>query len=207
VLKNFVLVGSWCIFFYKKYFANQNYTTTLRTRDIDFLVPRPASIQTKTYLPDLMKDLGFIKGFRGKEGYMILEHPELSIEFLVAEKSRGTDKPVELPKLGMNAQALRYMELLAQDTIQIKEEKLSITLPHPINFAFHKLITASRRRNKAKSLRDRQSAIKILQELMLGAEERVMKKVFDALPSKWRQTLLRELKKMDEKEVIKILSS
>lgn len=72
-------------------------------------MPRPAAIKAKIKLPDLMKDLGFIKGFRGREGYMVLEHPELAIEFLVAEKHRGTDKPVSLPQLGMNAQALRWI--------------------------------------------------------------------------------------------------
>ena len=88
ILSDVILIGSWCMVFYKKYFLGHDYAPSIRTRDIDFLVPKPCVIRAKTDLAESMKDLGFIKGFRGREGYMILEHPELSIKFLVATWSR-----------------------------------------------------------------------------------------------------------------------
>ena len=115
VLKNMILIGSWCMPFYKEYFSGVEYLPSIKTRDIDFLIPHPAAIKLKADLTETMKDLGFIRGFRGREGYMILEHPDLAIEFLVPEKGKGTDKPVRLPLLGLNAQALRFLELLARD--------------------------------------------------------------------------------------------
>jgi len=41
ILKHVVLAGSWCTLFYEKYFAGTKYAATLKTRDIDFLIPRP----------------------------------------------------------------------------------------------------------------------------------------------------------------------
>ena len=65
---------------------------------------------------------------------------ELIIELLVPEKGRGTDKPFLLPMLGFNAQPLRFLDLLSQNTITIDADGTPVTLPHPVNFAIHKLI-------------------------------------------------------------------
>ena len=48
VLKNIVLVGSWCTLFYKDYFADVGYLAALRTRDMDLLIPHPAALRAKT---------------------------------------------------------------------------------------------------------------------------------------------------------------
>ena len=117
VLKNIVLVGSWCTLFYKDYFSDVDYRPVLRTRDMDLLIPQPRTLRVKTDVAELLKDLGFVVGFTGSEGYIRLEHPELIVEFLVPEKGRGTDKPYALPQLGLNAQSLRFLEFLAQNTI------------------------------------------------------------------------------------------
>ena len=132
VLQNMILIGSWCMPFYKDYFSSVEYLPSIKTRDVDFLIPRPAAIKSKANLTEMMKDLGFVRSFRGREGYIVLEHPELAIEFLVPEKGKGTDKPVQLPQLGLNAQALRFLELLSQDTIDVKVDDVSIVLPYKL---------------------------------------------------------------------------
>ena len=100
VLKNIVLVGSWCTLFYKDYFADVGYLAAFRTRDMDLLIPHPAALRAKTDVAKLLMDLGFVVGFTGSQGYIRLEHPELIVEFLVPEKGRGTDKPYALPQVG-----------------------------------------------------------------------------------------------------------
>ena len=39
ILDSFILIGSWCVYFYKEYFAKAPYIdlATLRTRDMDLL--------------------------------------------------------------------------------------------------------------------------------------------------------------------------
>lgn len=86
LLKGIILVGSWCTLFYKDYFRDPEYMKPLVTRDVDLLIPRPRAIRTKTDVAELLKDIGFVVGFTGSQGYIRLEHPQLIVEFLVPEK-------------------------------------------------------------------------------------------------------------------------
>ena len=117
VLDDLVIIGSWCLESYRTYFDRRTPLTTLRTRDIDFLVPRPTQLRHPADVPALLEDLGFVCDFQ-RAGYIRLVHPDLIVEFLVPERGRGTDKPVPLPQLHMNAQALRFLDLLADQTIK-----------------------------------------------------------------------------------------
>jgi hypothetical protein len=103
VLKHVVLVGSWCTLLYREYFSSQAYSPSLKTRDVDLLIPKPQAVTSRTDVADLLKDLGFVVGFTGRKGYIRLEHPELIIEFLVPERGRSSDNPYPLPNLGLNA--------------------------------------------------------------------------------------------------------
>jgi len=72
VLNRLIVIGSWCIYFYKSYFSDVDYSSSIRTRDIDFVVPIPVKFRKKTNIPELLKDLGFIVDFhaKGEEGIM-----------------------------------------------------------------------------------------------------------------------------------------
>lgn len=205
VLNNIVLIGSWCIPFYKEYFAKVKYAPSIRTRDIDFLIPMPSRIQKKVDIPELVKDLGFVIGFKGPQGYIRLEHPKLFIEFLVPEKGKGTDEPYPLPKLGVNAIALRFLNFLSENTIKIKIEDFYLTLPHPANFSLHKLIVFQRRIKGDKAIKDRNIAIRILKALINKGEVNIINEVFDSVPQKWQKKIVKGLEKAKEKEILDIL--
>jgi hypothetical protein len=207
ILKDIILVGSWCIPFYKDYFGKVKYPTAIKTRDVDFLVPRPSRTKPKANIPELLKDLGFIVGFKGSEGYIRLEHADLIIEFLVPEKGHGFDKPCRLPQLGLNAQALRFLDLLISDTIKVKIKGIDVNLPHPANFALHKLIISQRRQKKHKSTKDRNTAIEILKALIDKGEIDALRKVFNSLIPKWQKKVLRGLEKISEREILEIFGS
>ncbi len=51
ILDNFVLIGSWCVYFYKEYFAEVRYIdlAAIRTRDIDLLIDNPAKMMCDNY--------------------------------------------------------------------------------------------------------------------------------------------------------------
>ena len=82
VLKDIMLIGSWCLPFYQEYFSAVTYSPAIRATDIDFLVLEPKKIHRQTDIPALLKDLGFIVNYSGSKGYIKLEHPDLLIEFL-----------------------------------------------------------------------------------------------------------------------------
>jgi hypothetical protein len=204
VLRHIVLVGSWCTLFYKEHFAGVRYLPLIRTRDIDFLILRPSAIKVKVDTAQLLANLGFIVGFTGSQGYIRLEHPQLIVEFLVSEKGRPSDKPYPLPQLGLNAQALRFMDLLTEHTITATVEGMAVTLPHPANFALQKLLILNRRNLPAKAMKDKEAAVQLLKALSDKKELNYVKAVFNSMPKRW-QTKVKKI--LTESEQVEVLSA
>jgi len=205
ILRDLIVIGSWCIPFYESYFSGVKYSLSIRTRDIDFLIPRPSSFRAKIDLEQLLKDLGFILGFKGEQGVMKLEHPDLIIEFLVPKSGRGRERPVPLPELRFNAQALRFLSFLTSDTIAVSIDDVTVTLPHPVNFALHKLIVFQRRQKGDKAMKDRDTAIRILKALIDKGESARIKAVFQSVPRGWQQKIMTGLDLAEEPKIAKIL--
>lgn len=204
ILDKIIIVGSWCIYFYKEYFQNKNYTSSIRTRDIDILVPLPFKSKKTINIPELLKDLGFIVDFH-REGYIRLLHPELIIEFLVPEKGRGTDKPIHLPQLGIKAEALRYMSFIVDNIIVLSVNNFNLNLPNPAAFALHGLLVSSRRYEEWKKTKEKQEAIHVLNALINNGEEETIKRLFNSMPKKWKQKIIGELEELEEIDVLRIL--
>jgi hypothetical protein len=186
ILNHFVLIGSWCVVFYKEYFASLPYInhTALKTRDMDFLISKPDKIKQKIDIPSLLKDLGFVTAFRGTYGYIKLDHPDLIVEFLVPAKGKGSERPYSVPQLGINAERLRFLDFLSENTIKVKIEDFYLTLPHPVNFTLHKLIVFQRRSKEDKAIKDRNIALEILKALINKGEVNIIRQIFRSMPGK-----------------------
>jgi len=198
VLGDVVLIGSWCLEGYKSYFGRTTPLTTLRTRDIDFLVPQPTRMHASADVPALLEDLGFVTDFH-RGGYIRLVHPELIVEFLVPEHGRGTDRPVRLPRLGINAQALRFMGVLEEHTITATLEGIQVRMPHPAAFALHKLLIAPRRKgHTGKHAKDLEAAQAVLEALRAHGDERSIRRHFVSMPTRWQARIRQELKAHQE---------
>ena len=193
VLRHVVLVGSWCMVLYREYFRGVGELSAVRTRDMDFLVPVTGKMDPKVDVPTLLKDLGFIVGFRGDQGAMMLEHPELMIEFLVAEHGRGSEKLKYLPELGMNAQPLRFMDIAASKTVLLHFGDVAVTVPHPAAFVLHKLLVVPRRREAEKKEKDLASALAVLELLETKGDLPLVHQVLATFPPAWKKTILRVL--------------
>lgn len=205
VLREVILIGSWCLPFYWEYFQAVRYFPEIRTRDIDLLIPRPKEVRHSADIPDLLKDLGFITGFKGAEKYMRLEHPDLVVEFLAPERGRGRRRPVKIPKWSVNAAAEKFVDLLAEHVIQVKVADMIVRLPHPSDFAFHKLIVFQRRHKKEKAEKDRNSAVGILKAMVQKGEAAFIRSRYKALESGWQKKILRVLKEAKEPDILAIL--
>lgn len=207
VLENVVLIGSWCIPLYKKHYLKESLISPLRTMDIDFFVPDPSSIKASVNIPDILKDLGFILDFVGEQGYIRLIHPDLIVEFLVQEKGRGTNKPYPLPNLGLNAQALRFLNLLSEKVIKINVNGITISIPHPAWFAIHKLIVTQRRTKAEKADKDLTVAIALLHNLINMKQSKFVMEAFDSVSKKWQGKIINLLKNSHEEEILKVISN
>jgi len=193
ILDKVMIVGSWCVLLYEDYFKGKGFLPAIRTRDIEFLIPIPLSLGRKTDLPALLKDLGFLVDHKGEQGYIIFQHPELILEFLVPARGRGSDKPYLINQLGINAQALRFMDFLAQDPIQMPFHNIEVKVPHPANFALQKLLIAKRRKHKDKAEKDRAQAVAILIALNDSGDFATVCSRYQTIPKTWQNTIKQEL--------------
>lgn len=203
VLDDFILIGSWCLYFYQDYFSGIPFVgqAAIKTRDIDFLIADPTRVKKKVDLPALLEDMGFVVDFKGTKGYIKLDHPELVVEFLVPERGRGSDKPYPLEKLRINATPLRLLSFLSSNVIRIKADNFHVNVPHPANFALHKLIIFQRRVKEEKAEKDKNMAAEILKALFAKGEEEVVRKVFRDIPASWQKKILEGLEKAGEEEI------
>jgi len=207
ILDDLVLIGSWSIYFYKSYFNSKTYSTFIRTRDLDFLIPLPPRFKRNLDVYKLVEDLGFLEVFQGPKGYMKIEHPDLTIEFLVPERGKGSDRPYNVPQLKVNAQPLRYLNFLVENVIPLHFNNLVINVPHPAAYALHKFIIFKRRIKKDKQERDIESALRVFRELIKKGEHKIIKEIFSKMHKKWQKTVIQNLKSTEEFEIVHILEN
>lgn len=182
------LIGSWCFKFYQAHLGAKEFP--LMTQDIDFLIPHPYRGKEHLDFIDRLKELGFNTDFK-RDGSLYLWNAELKIEFITLEKGRGVDQAIKIRHLGLNAIPLRFVNLLLAKSITVIDHGIKIRLPHPANFCLHKLIVASRRRRPDKSLKDLQQAVCT----SVIVDEKEIRDLFDSLPPKWRQAIIKMLDK------------
>ncbi len=209
ILKSLVLIGSWCIPFYKEYFKELKNLSPIRTRDMDFLVPLDAKFKKRVNVIELLEDLGFKYEFLGEEGYIRLLHPLLMLEFLVPDLGRGSDKPYKLPDLAINAQRLRFLGMLAEVTIKVNIEGIDVIMPHPVSFALQKLLASKRRsgaKRKEKEDKDKRTALQIIEAMIKEGEAAPIKGVFKSMHRNRQRDVLKVLKEEDAVEVLDVLS-
>lgn len=164
ILDQAMLIGSWGAYFYKNYFKNKDYHPVLKTRDIDFLLPKPVRFRKKVDLEGLLSDLGF-EIEHSNNGYMRLESAELILEMLIPETGAGRDKPYPLPEIKFNAQPLRHLSMLWREPVEVNVGGISLRLPHPADYCLNKLIIRKKRKKKDKQEKDLESALSVLEAL------------------------------------------
>jgi len=164
---------------------------SLRTLDADFLIPKRGDIRREVDVPSILKSLGFVPTFYRASEWVVYDHPELRVEFLIPELGRGSEKAQEVKSLGVKAQALRYLNLLASHPRVIDYKGLSIRVPEPAAFALQKLIISQRRSKREKREKDLDTATEILDYIFNSSNELIkLKSILKSLPDKWCKTIL-----------------
>ncbi|MBW1782225.1 MAG: hypothetical protein JRL30_15990 [Deltaproteobacteria bacterium] len=201
-----ILIGSWCLPMYKDFYFGHHEMSLLRTRDIDFLISRKTQFTTQVDLPALLEDLGFILEHSFPEGYVRLIHPELIVEFLVPEVGRGSSKPYPLPELGVNAQRLRFLELLEKDTIVVNFSGLKVIIPHPVNFGLHKILVSTRRTEANKKGKDLEAGLEVLRMCVDNMDGPRVVELFRDIPRKQQQKVIRLFEVSGAEDLLKIVN-
>jgi hypothetical protein len=206
VLEDLVLIGSWCHYFYRIYFNDAPEIPLVRTLDLDFLVPGRRLAKKSIDIPGVLGKLGFEPVRHYPSGFVKYEHPDLEVEFLVPERGRGNDRPVKIDKLGINAQALRFLSILEDYTIEVSHSGVTVRLPEPAAYVLHKFIIARRRSKREKEERDLLAA-KEIGEFILKEEmqQARLRKIFTEWPRKWQRKVMASVRD-ESKELYAFLS-
>jgi hypothetical protein len=198
LLEHFIVVGSWCVYFYKHHFQNVLHFPPWRTTDIEFDTSLLRKASKKVDITRVLKEFDFVMRFHGDEGYTSYVHPEIIIEFLVPQKGEGRTNPYKVPGFGINPQPIRFLSVLEEDFLVIDYRGLPVKVPHPAHFSLHKLLVSVERKNRDKVKKDREQAMAVWEMLKNLGEEDRLQKVFSALSRKQRNLIVQALKEMNE---------
>jgi hypothetical protein len=133
-LQHLILAGSWCQYFYRILFAGAAEIPLLRTTDIDFLIPNPPGVKQPIDVSKILVELGFDEHLDYKTGLVKYVHPDLEIQFLTPERGRGQDTPCTIKNLNINAEGLRYLNLLQNHNFEMQHDGIIMRLPEPEAF-------------------------------------------------------------------------
>jgi len=200
VLRDIILIGGWCPLVYKEYFGNPVEISMQRTADLDLLVPNPPRIHKDVDVSLIFKELGFDKKVSLLDGYEKYVHPDLEVEFLTPERGRGRGKPYTIDKLHINAQGLRYLDLIQSYTIKTSYNGISINVPEPTAYVLHKFMVSDRRKKPFKREKDIETARQLGEYLLDQESQRnKMLEIYLRMPEKWKKDLIKIVKGTSEK--------
>jgi len=101
----------------------------------------------------------------------------MGIEILIEQKGSGID-PVLETNLGVNAQALRNMSILSDNTTKANVLGYAITVPMPEAYIIHKMVINKERKEKAE--KDAESILNLFDHI----DKDKLLKVYDELDAK-----------------------
>ncbi len=195
VLRDIILIGGWCPLVYKEYFGNPVEISVQRTADLDILVPNPPCIHKEVDVSLILKELGFDRKVSLLDGYEKYVHPDLEVEFLTPERGRGREKPYAIDKLHINAQGLRYLNLIQSYVLKTSFRGISLNVPEPTAYVLHKFIVSGRRKESFKREKDIETALQIGEYLLEQEDQRKkMWKIYLGIPEKWKKDLMKIVK-------------
>lgn len=190
VLNQVMLIGSWCMALYRSALSDATRLPAILTLDADFLIPSRASITREADVPAILQQMGFVPTFYRSSGWVVYDHPELRVEFLIPEVGRGHDQAHDVKQLHVKAQGLRYVNLLAAHPRKLSYEGLSVWVPEPAAYALHKLIISARRTKAEKRQKDLEASVALLDYLQSHPrEQEQMRQILRGLPKGWLKTL------------------
>jgi hypothetical protein len=194
ILKELVLVGSWCLPVYKSIYDDSAKIPILRTSDLDLLISNPKNIHNSVNIDELLQSIGFIQSFDTDSPLVKYKHSELDIEFLSA-RMRGNKKIIKIPELSITAQVLSYMEVAVKYAMEVEYLGIKLKIPELPAYVLHKAIVQTLRKNEAKKEKDVATVaglgclIAELPDLQLRTLQ-----IFSEFPRSWQRIVLKMVK-------------
>jgi len=194
--KVLVLGGGVALLVYDAYLAKTN-AEPVATTDIDWLIPRkPVILATdQESISTILKNQGY--EFRPK-GLSIssvssyfkgVDDQEIEVEFLTDDRARMSADTLNIPKAGVTAQTLSYLEMSLDSVVTAKlPNGIEFKVVSPEAWVYHKGLTFNRRVKQSKQYKDLYGIWFVLTQL---AETSVvaktnLKKIQEENPKGWK---------------------
>ena len=189
-LNDFIVIGSWCLLFYKYVF--ENFEPTIRTTDIDFFIPNPKSIKEKNGLIKALKEINYDLVRDSLTNKSIFISPDgFEIEFLT-KLNRNNISCIRLGSTGIYAESLSYTDIFIGNCLDISFYGISAKVASPASYVLQKLLINEKRGEKQE--KDIESIKHVL--FYIGASEKYKKELinlFESLPKSWKKKINRTL--------------
>ncbi len=198
-LDNTILIGSWCLLFYKHIF--ENFSPTIRTSDIDFYVPNVKSINEKDNLVKSLKMINFDPAYDVVTNKTIFISPGgFEIEFLT-RLNRNNSPCVELGNTKIYAESISYLEIYSANYIEVNYDGVLIKVTSPASYILQKLLI-NQRRTPDKQEKDIESIKNVLSYIFASKKYAgELKELFESLPKKWKKKIIDTINQNDIKLV------
>ena len=176
LLDKVIVGGSWAEYIYAQSGLLKGFTGDLRTLDVDFLIKNLRLPNTPTSLTALAAKAGYdIMSDILDETTKIVTPNGLEIEFLINQMGSGSTRIMKT-NLGVNAQALRHMDITLRNSITVNLLGMNVTVPKPEAYVIHKMVI-NKDRTPAKQAKDTQSIYRLAPYL----NQKVYQEVYDGL--------------------------
>lgn len=199
LLDEVVLVGSWCLDFYRNDLVKENPFSipSAKTMDADFLLPKRPEMKSSVDIASILEPYDFAIEIDRTSKKTLFLHPELKIEFLT-EQSRKDAPYHEFLNLGVVAEELPYMTIPFQYNYKSTFKDLIVQIPTPEAFALHKMLVIPRRKDAEKREKD----VETVEGLLLHFEQNPdhlerLREVHDGFSKGWQKTIAKVIQEYD----------
>lgn len=158
-LEHVVLIGSWAEYVWWHAGLLEGFRPNIRTLDIDLLVRNMRRPVPEAHLTAVAREHGYLVESDRLTGVTkIYSLGGLEIEFLIGKVGAGRESSLNT-NLGVVAQSLRHLDVLARFTIEVDLEGLRLRVPTPEAYAVHKMaVNHERGRKKERKRTPRRSS-------------------------------------------------
>jgi hypothetical protein len=197
-LGELVLIGSWCLLFYKEHFDKSPLIPAVRTSDVDLLVPWPKRVRRNANVPAVLAGLGFMETTDFLTGYSKFARGDLVVEFLMPLRGDGREQVVKVKQLGITTQGLRHLNYREDEIVAMSYGGFTVRVPRPELYTMFKYIVHAERKNPVKQVKDLATAQR-LADFFMGSEagRQGLLWAYSRLTNKQQRALLGIVKEKD----------
>ena len=194
ILNKAIIIGSWCLLFYKYIF--DNFEPTVRTTDIDLYVPNPKSVKENGSVVDSLKDINYDLVHDSCTSRTFFVSPDgFEIEFLT-KLNRNQLPTIQLGNTGIHAESISYVEIFSGSYIEVNYVDILVKVASPASYVIQKLLINEDRKDKKE--KDIESIKHVL--FYVNVSQKYLDELVDlynSLPAKWKKKINRVAKNND----------